>query len=597
MSNSEREMNRFMIEEGGINEVLNSGLVAQATMAGRSRLHDEDPAVRRAEKVALAGEAGGTFIKWNAADGRGTVTADISCDPSFVSSIALAVMNDLENMPARNSLKECVLNVSYEGGERAKFEDLVSKIDSVVDGISVRTSDMPAAGGRKTYDLRKVMTSQLAAIWLETRDDRFRDEYLRRIRMCGLGAQAAQAMFDYEAQILRKYPRPEMTDPDFVRKPLFTLSRPVLSHHAAYYEKNFEYTLSHIIKMNDEAEWHFWNSHELDLSDEVWGEINMLSDKNKALFIPYAMDLIDNHGWANTNVNAFSFNEQGMLDLIRWNRNMTAASSDPWDINKLGIEYLITLEAPEAAPAAMPAAAPASISAAAAAPKDLEIEVPLPADGLEPEGTADMEPVPFAAQVPAPAPEPEPAIEAAPVPEPVIEAAPEPAAVPEPVPEPAPAPEPEPTPEPDIEAEPEPTPEPVIEAEQEPEPEPAPEEVSYPAYSVSGITQEMIKAGTIAVRDGATGESRIRIPVSKDGLWQLSVYLGRNGELLKYSMDHRALYDRFYVFTDEDAVRSSLYREGDENRYLHEIIRDYMAANRGDRIVDVIPVTAQFEFR
>ena len=71
MSNSEREMNRFMIEEGGINEVLNSGLVAQATMAGRSRLHDEDPAVRRAEKVALAGEAGGTFIKWNAADGRG----------------------------------------------------------------------------------------------------------------------------------------------------------------------------------------------------------------------------------------------------------------------------------------------------------------------------------------------------------------------------------------------------------------------------------------------------------------------------------------------------------------------------------------------
>ena len=62
-------------------------------------------------------------------------------------------------------------------------------------------------------------------------------------------------------------------------------------------------------------------------------------------------------------------------------------------------------------------------------------------------------------------------------------------------------------------------------------------------------------------------------------------------------MDYRGLYDRFYVFSDEAAVRSSLYSEGDENRYLHEIIRDFMAANRSDKLIEAIPVTAQFEFR
>lgn len=31
--------------------------------------------------------------------------------------------------------------------------------------------------------------------------------------------------------------------------------------------------MSELCKIIDEAEWHFWNSHERELSDEVWAEI------------------------------------------------------------------------------------------------------------------------------------------------------------------------------------------------------------------------------------------------------------------------------------------------------------------------------------
>lgn len=33
------------------------------------------------------------------------------------------------------------------------------------------------------------------------------------------------------------------------------------------------FTISEICKIIDEAEWHFWNSHERKLSDDVWNEI------------------------------------------------------------------------------------------------------------------------------------------------------------------------------------------------------------------------------------------------------------------------------------------------------------------------------------
>ena len=163
-----------------------------------------------------------------------------------------------------------------------------------------------------------LLTSQLAAYWQNSSNEKYKNEYLRRLRLCGLSDENAEKTLEFECGILRNYPRPEMLKNSFVRIPLLTLREPFLKEPLKYYETHFEYPLSYIFKLSDEGERHFHYSHELDLSDEVWSEIYGLSDRNMAMFRPFAMHLINDLGWTIENVNHFSFYEQKILDVFRW---------------------------------------------------------------------------------------------------------------------------------------------------------------------------------------------------------------------------------------------------------------------------------------
>ena len=182
----------------------------------------------------------------------------------------------------------------------------------------------------KKPDFSRLMTSQLVALWLDSDNAAYRDEYLRRIMMCGVDMKKAEEMLSFESEILNNHPRPEMLRDDFIALPLFSLVKTTLEHPVEYYQTNYDYPLSYVVKLSDEAEWHFWNSHEKNLSDDVWSEIFLLSDKNKKLFIPIGMHLVDDMKWSYDNVNKFSYHEQGMLDLYRWGKTNTHASKTPW---------------------------------------------------------------------------------------------------------------------------------------------------------------------------------------------------------------------------------------------------------------------------
>ena len=163
-----------------------------------------------------------------------------------------------------------------------------------------------------------LVTSQLAARWLDTKEDKYKAEHCRRMSLCGLDAEKAEQMLTYECGILKSFPRPEMLRDDFVKIPVFGLKKTFLEHPLEYYQTNFEYPLSYIVKISDEAEWHFHYSHEKELTDEVWSEIFQISDKNMALFRPFAMNLVEQVGWTIQQINKFSFYEQKILDVYRW---------------------------------------------------------------------------------------------------------------------------------------------------------------------------------------------------------------------------------------------------------------------------------------
>ena len=183
-------------------------------------------------------------------------------------------------------------------------------------------------------DYSRILTSQLAALWLDAGEERFRREYLRRLALCGLQESTARDMLQFETDMLKAHPRPEMLREDFIVLPCFSLRETALDQPVAYYRDHLEYPLSYVVKLSDEAEWHFWNSHERDLPDGVWAEIFALSDRNRRLFLPLATHLVEKRGWTVDAVNKFSFNEQGMLDRYRWNRRTTAAARNPWPEQK-----------------------------------------------------------------------------------------------------------------------------------------------------------------------------------------------------------------------------------------------------------------------
>ncbi len=196
--------------------------------------------------------------------------------------------------------------------------------------------------GKSAILCDKILTSQLIVFWLDCGSESFKDEYVRRLRICGLSEENALLTFEYEAKILRKYPRPEMLDADYINKGLFNLVKPVLPEPISYYQTHFEYTLSHILKLEDEASYHA--DHSAGNNSAAWTEINELA--NSQLITPYFNEGIHaSCGWVVDNLNQFCFHETGMLDRNKWKHlNIVSMSAqDPWDIGKLNIK----LEMPE----------------------------------------------------------------------------------------------------------------------------------------------------------------------------------------------------------------------------------------------------------
>lgn len=122
----------------------------------------------------------------------------------------------------------------------------------------------------------KWMTSQYPAFFLKEKHPLYRSIYLRQLMNIGFNQENAEKMFEFECDIIRRYGKPYLLHPQFTQLWFFGLSQPFFSRYPKTKEdilKEKYLTMSEICKIIDEAEWHFWNSHERNLSGEVWAEI------------------------------------------------------------------------------------------------------------------------------------------------------------------------------------------------------------------------------------------------------------------------------------------------------------------------------------
>lgn len=167
------------------------------------------------------------------------------------------------------------------------------------------------------------MTSQFAALYVRCGDLAYRDFYIGRLMRIGFRREDAMKMFAFECEILRRYDKPWLLDPQFTKSWCFSLERPFFTAYPQtkqdIWKENY-LTMSELCKLIDEAEWHFWNSHEKSLSDEVWAEICAWRMKGPGgeFAIAYFEKIEQTLGIPSDNISALSNLQGAHLSRYKW---------------------------------------------------------------------------------------------------------------------------------------------------------------------------------------------------------------------------------------------------------------------------------------
>lgn len=121
-----------------------------------------------------------------------------------------------------------------------------------------------------------LMTSQLAALYLNENKTAYKDMYIKRLLNLGINKKDIEKLFEFECNIIKTFNKAYLLHPQFTQMWFFGLDKPFFQEYPKTKDdilKECFLTISEICKIIDEAEWHFWNSHEREMPDIVWKEI------------------------------------------------------------------------------------------------------------------------------------------------------------------------------------------------------------------------------------------------------------------------------------------------------------------------------------
>lgn len=120
------------------------------------------------------------------------------------------------------------------------------------------------------------MLSQWAALYSFKDAAACRARYMDELTAAGVSRTNAERLFAFECGIVQDFRKEFLMDPNYTKAWFFDLRQPVFPGGDKAQKrilKEQSLTLSEVCKAIDEAEWHFWNSHEYELSADVWAEI------------------------------------------------------------------------------------------------------------------------------------------------------------------------------------------------------------------------------------------------------------------------------------------------------------------------------------
>lgn len=186
-----------------------------------------------------------------------------------------------------------------------------------------KVEDKNVENSSSTNDMNKLMTSQFPALYLKENDVIYKEQYIKRLTGIGFKSENAEKMFDFECSVIQKYNKDFLLHPDFTKMWCFGLRQPFFLQYPQKKEdilKEHFFTMSELCKMVDEAEWHFWNSHERPMPETVWAEICdwRLKGEGMSFAVKYFKMIVNETGVSADEVSKLCGEQGEHLNKYKW---------------------------------------------------------------------------------------------------------------------------------------------------------------------------------------------------------------------------------------------------------------------------------------
>lgn len=169
----------------------------------------------------------------------------------------------------------------------------------------------------------QMMLSQMPALFARDGEGAYRDCYVGSLMKLGIPKKEAVKLFRFEGEVIRRWNKQYLTDPKFVKSWFFGLRQKFFTAYPSAKEDVLRerfFTVSELCKLIDEAEWHFWNSHERGLSPEVWQEICdwRLDGPGGEFAIRYFETISKETGVPMEHLAKYSNREGSQVNIFKW---------------------------------------------------------------------------------------------------------------------------------------------------------------------------------------------------------------------------------------------------------------------------------------
>jgi len=201
--------------------------------------------------------------------------------------------------------------------EEGKDSDNIVEIETQVE--EAVTKDAVTDTETVAEDLSSRMSGSLVALYKDTHNSKYDEEYRRRLRKIGYSDAEAANMFMFELMILKHDNQVKLIDSQYIYRPMLDYRSMPLHEQDSWYVEHQMFLMSEIVKLWDEAEYVWTNSNKYLENEEIRKRVYSLTRYGGAkLFLSYLRMISEKAHTDIKLVQAYARAEQDLLYVYRW---------------------------------------------------------------------------------------------------------------------------------------------------------------------------------------------------------------------------------------------------------------------------------------